>query len=710
MPTDKTLLCGTSFDLQLNKNNQVKPITCISLRWLTVLLLVISLQQVQGALTQAQENYTLADTVLQARPLYGKQARAVGQLLEMYHYRKLKINDSLSSAILDAYLNTLDNSKMYFRQSDIRLFEKYRFQLDDLLRQENVDAAFEIYQVFLQRFYERMNYVLGTLLNQPFDFTDNEFYEPNREKAPWPATEAEQNQIWRLYIKNQVLSLKLAGKAPDEIQETLRKRFERLVKSFKQVQADDVFGYYMNAVTESFDPHTNFFTPKVADLFKQSISQSLEGIGARLQTDNDHTKVVEIVPGGPADKSKLIKVNDRIIGVGQGDTGEMVDVIGWRIDDVVRLIKGPKGTKVRLMLLPAESGLNGPPVTITLVRDKIKLEDQTARKQVIEYPNGDHTVKVGVITLPSFYFDYEAYQKGDPNFNSTTRDIRRIIAELKQEGIGGLVVDLRNNGGGSLQEAINLTGLFIREGPVVQVRNFMNRTDVLNDEDPAMVYEGPLVVLINRFSASASEIFAGAIQDYRRGVIVGESSYGKGTVQTIMELDRVLGRTPEPVGSLKYTIQKFYRITGSSTQFKGVTPDISLPSALEAQQFGESANPAALPWDEIRGTFYQRTPYVTDRLLQQLRHSYLRRLQTDDQLKNFVAEVEETRANMNETKISLNEAVRRKEMEEAEQKRKLRNLKLQPEGTPRTPAFKLEDEYLRQSIIILGEMLAARVG
>lgn len=662
---------------------------------------------------QVKSTHFPADTVLKSRPVFGKQARVVGQLLENYHYRKLRINDSLSSAILDSYISALDVGKMYFRQSDIQSFEKYRYQLDDLLRQENVDAAFDIYQVYLKRFHERMDYVLYVLLKSPFDFSANEFYEPNREKAPWPASVEEQNKIWKLYIKNQALSLKLTGKSQEEIQETLRTRFERLVKSARQMQADDIFGYYMNAVTEAFDPHTNYFTPKAADLFKQNISQSLEGIGARLQTDNDYTKVVEIVPGGPADKSKLIKVNDRIIGVGQGDKGEIVDVIGWRIDDVVKLIKGPKGTKVRLVLLPAETGFNGQPVTITLVRDKIKLEDQTAKKKVIEYPNGDKPVKLGVITLPSFYFDFEAYQKGDPNYNSTTRDIRRMINEMKQEGISGLVIDLRNNGGGSLQEAVNLTGLFIREGPVVQVRNFMNRTDILNDEDPTMVYEGPLVVLINRFSASASEIFAGAIQDYRRGVIVGESSFGKGTVQTIMELDRVLNNVGEPVGSLKYTIQKFYRINGSSTQFKGVTPDIALPSALDAEQFGERSNPSALPWDEIRGTFYQRTPFVTDRLLQTLRQSYLARLKSDEQLKNFLADVEESRRQMLENKISLNETVRKKEMEEAEQKRKARipgDVKLNAEGTPSGNALKLDDEYLRQGLIILSEMLVSKIG
>jgi carboxyl-terminal processing protease len=655
----------------------------------------------------------LSDTLLKAKPSFGRQARVVGQLLENYHYRKLPLNDSLSSVILDEYILALDNAKMYFRQADIQSFEKYRFRIDDGIKQENVDVAFEIYGVYLSRFYERMEYVLNVLLKNPFDFSKNEYFEPDRSKASWSKTVAEQNEIWRLYLKNQALSLKLAGKTDAEITETLTHRFNRLIKSFKQVQPEDVFGYFMNAFTESYDPHTNFFTPKAADLFKQNISQSLEGIGARLQSENDYTRVVEIVPGGPADKSKLIHVNDRIIAVGQGENGEMVDVIGWRLDDVVKLIKGPKGTKVRLSILPAETGLNGPPVTIMLVRDKIKLEDQTAKKSIIEHNLGNKSIKLGVITLPSFYFDYEAYQKGDPNYNSATRDIKRYIAELKQEGISGLVIDLRNNGGGSLQEAVHLTGLFIKQGPVVQVRNFMNRTEILNDDDAAIAYDGPLVVLINRFSASASEIFAGAIQDYRRGVVVGESSFGKGTVQTIMELDRLLNNLNEPAGSLKYTIQKFYRITGSSTQFRGVTPDIELPTALDPEQFGERANPSALPWDEIRGAFYHKTPWVTDALLQSLRQSYQARLKTDARLKNFVQDMEESRKQLMENKISLSEAVRRKEMEEAEQRRKSR----QPGDIPVDPEVKLpqnlhqlDDEYLRQSLIILSEMLTSKIG
>lgn len=656
---------------------------------------------------------TPSDSVLAPRPVYGRQAKVIIQILESSHYRKLKFNDSLSSAILDAYIATLDNQRSYFLKSDIESFNKYRFQLDDLTRIEKVDPAFEIYDVFKKRFAERMNYVLNQLINKDFDYSKNEYYEVDREKAPWATTEKELNDIWTLAIKNQALSLKLTGKTPAEIKETLRTRYERFVKSMKQTNSEDVFGYYMNTITEAFDPHTNYFSPRRADLFKQSMSQSLEGIGARLQTENDYTKVVEILPGGPAEKTKLVNVNDRIIGVAQGDDGEMVDVIGWRIDDVVKLIKGPKGTKVRLTILPAETGVTGPPVVVTLIRDKIKLEDLTAKKKVIDYVQDGRQVKLGVITLPSFYFDWEAYQKGDPNYNSTTKDVKRLIAEMQKEGIDGLVVDLRNNGGGSLEEAINLTGLFIKNGPVVQVKDSYNRTEIKNDDDPGIAYSGPLVIMINRFSASASEIFAGAIQDYHRGVVVGESSFGKGTVQSIIELDRYVNFPKEEVGSLKLTFQKFYRVTGNSTQFKGVTPDIKFPSALDAEQFGERSSKSALPWDEIRGTLYQKTPVINERVLAALSRSYQERLKKDPQLQDLVAQTEETRKSLTQNRVSLNEEVRRKELEESEKKRNARkpgDTKIDREGQTENSLLKLDDEYLREGLLVLTDLITSKIG
>jgi len=656
-----------------------------------------------------------ADTTrLKAKPIYGKEAKVIAYILDNNHYRKVHFNDSLSSAILDEYIKSLDNNKTYFVASDLAVFDKYRTKLDDLTRAENVEAAFEVYAVFRKRFDQRMDYILNNLVKKPFDYSVDEYYETDRDKETWAKDEAALNEVWRKIIKSQALSLKLAGKNQTDIEKALTERYQRFSKSIHQFNSEDVFSMYMNTITEAYDPHTNYMSPRSADVFKQQMSLSLEGIGARLQTDNDYTKVSEIITGGPADKSKLVGVNDRIIGVAQGADGEMVDVIGWRIDDVVKLIKGPKGTTVKLQILPAETGVTGASKVISLVRDKIKLEDQQAKKSVINYEKNGKLLKLGVITLPSFYMDFDAYQKGDPNYTSTTRDVQRLIAELQAEKIDGLAVDLRNNGGGALAEAIELTGLFIKDGPVVQVKNSANKVEVGKDDDPKVAYNGPLVVLTNRFSASASEIFAGAIQDYHRGVIIGESTYGKGTVQTVVDLKRFINAPDDEVGELKITFQKFYRVTGSSTQHKGVTPDINLPTALNPEQFGESSSQSALPWDEIKGTLYQKTPMVNDRTLASLNKLYQQRLLEDAQLKRFVSETAETRKSYLETKISLNEATRKKEIEEAE-KRKATNDKMDTKivrkesGDP-TDVLDVDDEYLREGLFVLGDMLATKLG
>lgn len=657
----------------------------------------------------------LADsTRLEAKPFYGKEARIIVYLLNSNHYSKIDFKDSLSSAILDEYIETLDNNKTYFLASDIAAFEKYRYKLDDLTEAENVSPAYEIYAVFSQRFRQRTDYVLNNLLNKEFDYTLDEYYESDRSKEPWARTEAELNDVWRKMIKSQALSLKLAGKNKEEIAQTIGDRYRRLAKSMSQFNSEDVFSVYMNTITSAYDPHTNYFSPKAADLFKQNMSLSLEGIGARLQTENDYTKVVEIVPGGPAEKSDAIHPNDRITGVAQGEDGEMVDVIGWRIDDVVKLIKGPKGTKVRLQLLPAATGIAGPPVEITLVRDKIKLEDLHASKSIINYKKDGKDMKLGVIVLPSFYMDFEAYQKRDPNYVSTTRDVARLIKELEAENVSGLVLDLRNNGGGSLAEAIDLTGLFIKDGPVVQIKNSSNKIEVQKDDDPSIVYNGPLVVLTNRFSASASEIFAGAIQDYNRGVVVGESTHGKGTVQQIVDLNRFFNEPDIQAGELKLTLQKFYRVTGSSTQMKGVVPDIQLPTPYDADKFGERSYPNAMPWDEIKGTLFQRTPLVNSSVIAGLNKSYNQRLKTDSSLNKLVMETNEFRKSLNETRVSLNEAVRRKEQEESEKKGGAANsLNTRIRGAE-VPAVEdlsdMEDEYLREGLLVLSDLIATKIG
>jgi len=666
------------------------------------------------AVLSANCSFALHYDTLELKPkaVFGKEAKVISFILDNNHYRKLHLNDSLSSAILDRFISELDDNKTYFLASDIKSFEKFRHTIDDMTRAENVAPAYEIYRVFRKRFDERMNYVMAELVARDFDFTVDEYYEVDREKKAWASTVAEVNDVWRKTIKGQALNLKLAGKKPEEIKETLKKRYDRLIKSVSQFNSEDVFSVYMNSITESYDPHTNYMSPTASDRFKQGMSLSLEGIGAQLQNDNDYTKVVRIMPGGPAEKSDLIHVNDLIVGVAQGSS-EMVDVIGWRLDDVVKLIKGPKGTTVRLLFYPAQTGLNGTPKEISLVRDKIKLEDQAAKKKTINYQANGKQLKLGIISLPSFYMDFEAYQKGDPDYRSTTRDVKRLIGELQAEGVDGVVMDLRNNGGGSLAEAIDLTGLFIKEGPVVQIKNSANKVEVGMDDSKGLVYSGPLVVLTNRFSASASEIFAGAIQDYHRGVIVGESTYGKGTVQTVLDLKRFIN-DPEDVGELKLTFQKFYRVTGNSTQFKGVTPDVKLPSALDASQYGESSSPSALPWDEIRGTAFQKTTDVTERTLAELNKAYADRIRLDQSLKNYVSETDDLKKSLDQTEISLNEAKRRQELDEVEKKKtareKLDTKLTSKEGLPADELQNLDDEYLRQSILILSDLLFRRIG
>ncbi len=653
-------------------------------------------------------------TQLKARPVFGKEAATICALLPRYHYRRMAFNDSLSSVVFDKYFEELDNSKVYFLASDIQSFEKYRTKLDDLTKAGIVDPAFEVYKVFRERYRARLKEVAANLVAQNFDYSADEYYETERDKATWAKTPAELNDTWRKIVKSQALSLKLTGKKQEEITDLLRKRYERLLKSYDQLNDEDVFSFYMNCITEAYDPHTNYLSPKATDLFKQSMSLSLEGIGARLQTDNDYTKVAEILPGGPAEKSNKLHANDLITGVAQGQDGEMVDVVGWRIDEVVKLIKGPKGSTVRLQVLPAATGVAGPPVVLTFVRDKVKLEDQAAKKKTVNYSVGGKNMKLGVITLPGFYMDFDAYQKGDPDFRSTTRDVKKLIKEFQAENVDGIVMDLRNNGGGSLSEAIDLTGLFIKDGPVVQVRNFNGNVEVGLDEDKQVFYSGPLIVLTNRFSASASEIFAGAIQDYRRGVIVGESTFGKGTVQNVIDLEKAIKDPGDKLGELKITFQKFYRVTGSSTQHKGVTPDILLPSALLPEQYGESANPSALPWDEIKKSDFQKTTDITDKTIAGLQKNYQARLKSDPALKRYEQDTEELRKSLSDTKVSLNEAKRKAEMDEA-QKKKAQSESLDTkltskEGLTTDDLAKMKDEYLRESLLLLADLVTRHIG
>lgn len=663
---------------------------------------------VTGALAQSATD----SLILNPKPHFGNEAKLAVQILDTYHYRKTNLNDSLSSVILREYIETLDNNKSYFLSSDINDFKIYADKIDDLTKIENVEPAYIIYDVFKKRFDERMDYIYEELLSYDFDFTLDEYYDTDRSELKYANSEEELNDLWRQIIKSQVLSLTLNGKEKEEISKTLKTRYDRFKKAISQYNTEDVFELYMNAIAEVYDPHSNYFSAKTSDRFQQNMSLSLEGIGARLQLENDFTKIVEVLAGGPAKKSDLVHSDDKIVAVGQGEEGEMVDIIGWRLDDVVQLIKGPKGTTVRLEILPVESGINGPTKTITLVRDKIKLEDREAKAEIVPLTRNSRSFNLGVITLPSFYMDFEAYQKGDPNYNSTTRDVKALVEDLKKKDIDGLMIDLRNNGGGSLSEAIDLTGLFIKDGPVVQVKNSTNKIEVGADEDPSLIYDGPLTVMINRFSASASEIFAGAIQDYGRGVVLGETSYGKGTVQSVIDLGRYLNVPEgEKVGQLKLTLQKFYRVTGSSTQHLGVSPDVNFPSAFDAKEFGESSRPSALPWDQIRGTKYSPSENISKELLLSLNTEYQDRLKNDKFLSELVSETAELKKNISRTRISLNKEERQKSLDEAEKRKSnngnLSGVKLDKEGVTEGDNIEIDDKYLREGLVVLSDIITA---
>jgi len=654
--------------------------------------------------------------VLAPKDYYPEETEIVNSLVSRYHYRKFKLNDSLSAEIFDRYIESLDHNRSYFLASDINDFEKYKNQLDDFLMNGELNAAYNIFKVYRDRANDRFDYI-EKIIKEPLDFTLNEYYEVDRKNAQWPDTEEEANEIWRKRVKNDALNLKLAGKNPDSTVITLSRRYENYRKAINQYDNEDVYQLFMNSYTQSIDPHTNYFSPLASENFKINMSLSLEGIGAQLQQDDDYIKIVEIIPGGPAYKSNKLNRNDKIIGVAQDDGGEMVDVIGWRVTDVVQLIRGPKGTTVRLQILPADAGINAIPKEIKLVRDKVKLEEQAAKKEILNFEQDNINYRIGVISIPTFYSDFEAQQKGDKDYRSTTRDVKKIIEELKADKVDGIIIDLRNNGGGALNEAIDLTGLFIKDGPVVQVRNSDGSVQVGADSDPDIVYDGSLAVLVNRFSASASEIFSGAIQDYERGVIIGEQTYGKGTVQNLIDLNRVMQGSDDKLGQLKVTIAKYYRINGGSTQSLGVIPDILLPSSVDADEFGENSEKSALPWDEIKPTKYNVTGNVKD-FLSLLNSRHKERVETSNEFNYLLEDIRESMEERNQNQISLNEEVRKKEMEKEEEekfqreneRRKIKGIKLLNKDEEIKESSAPEDLYLDESAKVLADLIALSIG
>ncbi|NNC76990.1 MAG: carboxy terminal-processing peptidase [Woeseiaceae bacterium] len=607
------------------------------------------------------------DEPLEPLPRHEDIGQTITHFIQRSHYNHIAVDDDLSAQVLDRYIESLDGNRMYLLASDIKYFNQFRDELDDMVKSKPLDPVYDMYQVYRTRVRERYSFALQVLETEP-DFSVDEAFQFDRSEEPWATSAAELDAIWRLRVKNDALRHVLNDTPWEEAREILQKRYKRLLRRMEQTTSDDVFEGFMNAFAHTLDPHSSYLSPRNSEEYRIQMSLSYFGIGASLQPDEDYVKVIGIIPGGPAAIDGKLKPNDLIIGVGEGTDGEMVDVVGWRLDDVVDLIRGPGDTTVRLQVIASDALHGAGEKVIALTRGQVKLEEQAAKSDIVTIPHEGREWRVGVIEVPSFYRDYRALSSGDKNYTSTTRDVKRLIGELQEQGIDGLVMDLRSNGGGHLTEATALSGLFIDNGPVVQLRNANGRISRLDDPDPVarVAYDGPLAVLVDRFSASASEIFAAAIQDYKRGIIIGQQTFGKGTVQNLYSLDQYMKPDPESdkgFGQLTLTIGKYYRVTGKSTQHRGVNPDIALPSAIDAELVGESVRDSALPWDTIQTTRFSAGKPL-DSTIQSLLVNHGERSKTDPNYQWLVGGIEEYEEARAQKSISLNLATRRSEREQ----------------------------------------------
>ena len=603
----------------------------------------------------SESNQVQPPPILSPLAAHPRTAQIVVEQLRRNHYVDLPVNDALSSQMFDNYVEALDPGRYYFLASDIAEFETYRYELDNALRRGDLLPAYRMFNRLQQRLIERTNYVQRQISSglAQLSFDTDETIQLKRESAPWSIDAAAQDDLWNRRLKSQVLSMKLNDKDLEEITETLAKRYRNQQKIALRNRSEDAFQTFINAFATTFDPHTQYFSPRTSTNFNINMSLSLEGIGAVLQTDEDATTIVRLVPAGPADKSGALKPADIISAVGQGENGPMIDVVGWRLDDVVELIRGPKDSTVRLSVSDADAE-NDESRIVTIVRNTIKLEEQAAQANIITLKEAERERRIGVIDIPTFYLDFKGQQERDPDFRSTTKDVTKLINQLNAEGIDGLVIDLRNNGGGSLQEADTLTSLFIPSGPTVQVKSSRSRPTVYSSDDDSVIYDGPMAVLVNRLSASASEIFAGAMQDYGRALILGGQTFGKGTVQTMIPLNR---------GQLKLTAAKFYRVSGQSTQHQGVIPDIDFPSLFDKETIGESTLDGAMPWDVIDAARFapydELNPYLVE-----LQSRHLQRANEDPHFTYYRALMAKAEEKSGRTHLSLNEAERRAERQQ----------------------------------------------
>ena len=601
---------------------------------------------------------------IQPEEKHEKISALVERFIERSHYNHTKIDDDLSSKIFSKYIEDLDENRSYFTVSEIQNFEKYRYEIDDMFGSQSLDPVYEIFNEYRINASNRMEFALDLLKTEP-DFTLTEIFEFDRSEKGWLTSAEDLDEIWRKRVKNDALSLLLNEKDWNEAREILEKRYQRFLKQLNQINSDDIFETFMNSAVHSLDPHSSYFSPRNSEEYQIQMSLSYFGIGASLSIEDDYVSIINIIPGGPAALDGQLKPKDRITAIAQGIDGELTDVIGWRLDDVVQLIRGPENTVVRLQILPEGMAPGELEKIIDLTRDQIKLEESAAKSEIIETERNEEKYKIGVIDIPSFYRDYRALKSGDEEFTSTSSDVKRLLNNLNNEKIDALIIDLRNNGGGHLTEATALTGLFIDNGPVVQLRNANGRISRLDDPDPVprSSYNGPMIVLVNRYSASASEIFAAAIQDYGRGVVIGQQTYGKGTVQNLYALDQYVRRNDDELGQLTLTIGKYYRVTGESTQNRGVIPDIKLPSYIDKSKTGESSRDSSLPWDTIKPSRFKKAKSL-DSIIKFLLSQHEKRMEVDPDLILLKEDIEESLKYRKKTSVSLNLNERIEEREE----------------------------------------------
>tara|TARA_Y100000994_G_scaffold27337_1_gene19305 strand:+ start:1814 stop:3880 length:2067 start_codon:yes stop_codon:yes gene_type:complete len=675
------------------------------------LFISISLYLERNNIYESNNGYSVeVDSLLYPNAKHREQSKLIYQLLSKYHYKKINLDDSLSEKILKKYINSLDPNKEYFFNSDINYFNQYKYQMDDYVMSGYLEPAYEIFTVYNERVKNRIGYVYSLLENEP-NFSLDEDLIFDRKNSSWFIDVNEMDDYWRKKIKNSILNLKILGKDWKSNKETLDKRYKRFEKTISQFNSEDVFEMFINSYAELFDPHTNYFSPVNADRFEINMSKTFEGIGARLQQDVEYTTIFQIMPGGPAYRNKELEKGDRIIGVGQGEEGVFEDIIGWRLDDVVSKIKGPKGSVVQLLVLKKESNIDDYPDTVRLVRDRVDVVDEDATFDIIPYRANNKNYNVGLIKIPSFYINFEEAQRGKKDYKSVTRDVKRCIDSLNALSVDGIIIDLRNNGGGSLQEAIDLTGLFIETGPVVQIKSSSGRIEVEKDFDRSIHYNGPLLVLNNSFTASSSEIFSGALKDYNRGLVVGESTFGKGTVQNLIDLDRFFPNSNLQFGQLKITLAKYYRVSGGSTQKIGVEPHIEFPNIYDRSIYTENSRNNALEWDKIRDITFDKINYINEPLVNHLNATFQNDIKSDSSFINYLSYVEDTKENRKKKKISLNYSKRITEKKANDDKSNSLNTTVKI-----TEIFPIKEEtllkkvqndlYLRESVRLFVEMLS----